>query len=372
VDDPAITFSPGNWTGDSGRGGAIYRQTWYPGAYFRLEWTTTGKPNRVRIKLDPSVYGGVVKQTPRITYVVDGRSRVDVPCDGDIDVTEVSPYREHKLAVYFQTSLQSERWGTTNSGGHNVVRVTGVELDADAATVPQIQPLKWILEVGDSITEGSGTTGNLDAYSYFVGQAFRSLGYEYCVSACGWSGWLQYGDRPKDVPPYYFVSGSSNGEHGLYDAVQSRWDKIDGNDHSLLDITGHISGYGGKGQEPSLILINYGTNDAFYQSNLSDLQASITQALEALRIAAPNAKLVLMIPFEQFSAPTIKKAFAAYQTRHSTDHATYLIDLGPEAESALRGEGYYGGVHPNMRGHAVFAARILAAMAAKGILRPGD
>ena len=38
VDSPAFLFSPGNWTGDAGRAGKEFRQTWYPGAYFRVTW----------------------------------------------------------------------------------------------------------------------------------------------------------------------------------------------------------------------------------------------------------------------------------------------------------------------------------------------
>ena len=34
VDSPAFFFSLGNWSGDAGRGGTNYRQTWNSGAYF--------------------------------------------------------------------------------------------------------------------------------------------------------------------------------------------------------------------------------------------------------------------------------------------------------------------------------------------------
>ena len=41
-----------------------------------------------------------------------------------------------------------------------------------------------------------------------------------------------------------------------------------------------------------------------------------------------------------------------------------LIDLGPPAANALAANGYWSGLHPNMRAHAVFAAQILAAIVA--------
>ncbi len=37
VDSPAFVFSPGNWTGDAGRAGKVFRQTWNPGAYYSVE-----------------------------------------------------------------------------------------------------------------------------------------------------------------------------------------------------------------------------------------------------------------------------------------------------------------------------------------------
>uniref|UniRef100_A0A6P4FC03 GPI-anchored protein PB15E9.01c n=1 Tax=Drosophila rhopaloa TaxID=1041015 RepID=A0A6P4FC03_DRORH len=35
VDSSAFLFSPGNWTGDEGRDGALWRSTWNPGAWFQ-------------------------------------------------------------------------------------------------------------------------------------------------------------------------------------------------------------------------------------------------------------------------------------------------------------------------------------------------
>ena len=41
VDSPAFVFSPGNWTGDEGRSGKVFRQTWNAGAYFRVTWESS-------------------------------------------------------------------------------------------------------------------------------------------------------------------------------------------------------------------------------------------------------------------------------------------------------------------------------------------
>ena len=189
-----------------------------------------------------------------------------------------------------------------------------------------------------------------------MGQALQTQGYEYGVSACGYSGWLRPGDGTQDVPGYYVIS------HGVYSEAASRWDKLDGNGHSLLDSHGHLSAYGGTGQEPGIITINYGTNEALSHSDPGDTQASITRSLAALRRAAPGAAIFLIVPFGQYDADLLQAGFRAYRAAHPADSQVFLIDLGPSVANALSAGGYWGGLHPNMRGHAVFAARILAAM----------
>lgn len=246
-----------------------------------------------------------------------------------------------------------------------MLRVTGLKADASAKAQRAVSGSKWILEIGDSITEGSaageGRSDNLSAYSYFVGQAMQTQGFEYGVNACGWSGWLRRGDNPPgDVPAYYAVSGSTEGRGGVYDDAASRWNKLDGDDHSLLDKRGRLSAYGATGQEPAVITINYGTNDDFMKANVSDVQASVTQCLAALRRAAPNAQIFVMIPFEQFEVLPLQAGVRAYQAAHPKDGKVAIIDLGKSVGRSLDDNGYWGGVHPNMRGHAVFAARIVA------------
>ena len=203
--------------------------------------------------------------------------------------------------------------------------------------------------------------GNADAladYSYFVGQGLQTQGYEYGVSACGWSGWLARGDRPADVPAYYAVSG------GTYSDTGSRWNKIDANT-SLLDSRGRLSAYGQINQEPAIITINYGTNDGLGHANASDTQASVMQSLTALRQAAPGAQIFLLVPFGQYDLDVLQAGLHAYRAAHPKDDKVSLIDLGPSAARALAANGYWSGLHPNMRGHAVFAAQILAAVEKK-------
>jgi lysophospholipase L1-like esterase len=360
VDSPAFVFSPGNWVGDAGRGGKLFRQTWNPGAYFRVTWesdTTNAAPT---LLLDASTYDGSFNP-PVLACNLDGIWTGDLRCAKEVPVPGMNPkIKRHMLTGYLKTSAQVKRWGAEGVSGSNVVRIAGLRLGAGSQPGVDAAQSKWALIVGDSITEGIGAS-DLEGYSHLVGQAFRSLGYEYALSACGWSGWLHRGDNPPgDVPGYYVISNSVNGAGGQYFDALSRWNKIDSL-HSLLDANGRISATGAVGQEPSAILINYGTNDAIHPTNASDVQASMTQGLDALRKAAPSAHVFIIIPFGQYRAAELLSTVSAYRTAHPDEKKLSVIDLGSDAARALTPQkGYWGGLHPNPRAHATFAAQIIA------------
>jgi lysophospholipase L1-like esterase len=359
VDSPAIVFSPGNWTGDEGRDGKRFRQTWNPGAYFRVTWESDNPKPAAKILLDTSTYPPKFGP-PQIACCIDGVWKSKIPCAGEIVVEDIAGSGRHDLSVYLHQSQQVQRWGSEGKSGLNVLRLTGIQVDAASRPVPATPGAKWALIVGDSITEGCGAT-ELAAYSHLLGQALQTRGYEYCVSACGWSGWINKGDNPPgDVPGYYVVANSTSGDGGQYDDAASRWNKIDGNNHSLLDSTGHISAFGKTGQEPSLIMINYGTNDSLHRSNPSDTLAGMIQCLAALRKSAPDAQLIVLIPFGQYYAKELKQAVEIHKKSHQDDARIAVIDLGPSVARTLAAKnGLLGGLHPNDRGHAIFAAKII-------------
>ena len=364
VDSPALVFSPGNWTGDAGRVGKTFRQTWNSGAYFRATWETASPQPVAKILLDTSTYPPKFK-SPQIAYCIDGVWKSKIPCTAEVVVDEIKGAGRHELSVYLHQSQQTERWGAEGHSGLNVLRVTGLRVDAQSKPVAAAPQSKWAMIVGDSITEGCGAT-ELAVYSHLLGQSLQTQGYEYCVNACGWSGWLNKGDNPPgDVPGYYCITNSTRGAGGQYDDAASRWNKIDGNRHSLLDSRGHISAYGQAGQEPSLIMINYVTNDSLHKSNPSDTMASIVQGLAALRTSAPDAQIIVVIPFGQYYAKELKEAVAIHKKAHPADAKIAIIDLGPAVAKTLAAKnGLMGGLHPNDRGHAIFAARIIPQMLA--------
>lgn len=371
VDSAAFAFSPGNWVGDTGRSGRLYRQTWNPGAYVRIAWETATAAVSPVLRLDTSMYPDQA-HPPILACVLDGVWVADLPCQPELLLPGLKGPGRHELTVYVKKSEQHDRWGTPGVSGTNVVRLTGLQVDADSQPAGPAPSAKWALIIGDSITEGVGAY-ELEGYSHLVGQAFRALGYEYGISACGWSGWIHRGDTPPgDVPGYYAITNSINGTGGQYSDAGSRWNKIDAT-HSLLDSQGHLSAFGQPGQEPSVILINYGTNDAIHPTNASDVQASMAQALRALRDAAPAAQIFILIPFGQYKAAELKHTVTAYLAERPAERRVAVIDLGPDVARSLAANGYWGGLHPNPRAHAALAAGIIARITtalAKGAAQP--
>ncbi len=360
VDSPGFVFSPANWVGDQGRsGGEKFRQSWNPGAYFRFTWESKVKDEVPVLLFDDSTYDGSFPP-PVLAACLDGVWSPGLGSAKEVSIQGVNRIGKHILTVYVKKARQVKRWGTPGVSGSNIVRVTGIRLDKGSAPVKGVQHRKWALIIGDSITEGCGAY-ELEAYSHLVGQTLRSQDYEYAISACGWSGWINRGDHPPgDVPGWYVVRNSVKGVGGDYDEQQSRWNKID-SCHSILDSKGRYSAYGATGQEPSLILINYGTNDSLHRSNPDDVRASIFQSLGAMRKAAPEAQIVFIIPFGQYKARDIYEMVELYQKANPQDKKVSIIDLGPDTARALTvKKGYWGGLHPNPRGHADFAARITA------------
>ena len=355
VTSPAARFSPATWAGDAGRGGALRRVTWNNGAWCSWLWTTTSARPTATLQITNPTPGSAV------SYFLDGAltDNVPVPSLGGIPISGLTAPGPHTLTVYTRNSRQTARWN-----GVNAYTVTGLTLD-DGATPRPAPPLRpWVLIVGDSITEGiqadDGGDSSLRDYSFLAGQGLNAAGFDYAVSACGYSGWLRPGDAQGDVPAYYSLPGG-----------KGRWDKIDAHT-SLLDSRGHLSAYGGAGEEPAAILFNYGVNECLSRSDIAATRRSVTLALAALRRAAPRADILVLVPPGladtriYLDGPAygaaLKAAVAAYRSAHPADRKTVLIDLGPDVARALGSPAYGGGVHPRAAGHAYLAPLVLQAV----------
>ena len=367
VTSGAAKFSPGNWKGDTGRGGSVYRQSWNNGAWFSYTWNASSSP--IATILIGSASSG---SSNKVSYYLNGVLTDNVSANANISISGITPNATNTLVVYLRNSTQSGRW----NNGANVVQVTGLQVDSgsSAGVAPAAQP--WGIIIGDSIAEGiqanAGSDCEIYDYTFLMMKALEQLGYDSGISACGYSGWLRPGDSGGDVPAYYSISGSSGGSGGTYSDSASRWNKID-QGVSLLDANNQISSYGQTGTTPAFIFINYMTNECLSGSNTSDAQASVTQALTALRAAAPNATIVLMVPFTLNAITSASYAtyiaaltagVAAYKAANPSDSKVTLVNLGATVAATLTQAGLYGagGVHPYAPGHAYVAPMATAAL----------
>ena len=354
VTSPAVRFSPATWAGDAGRGGAVSRRTWNNGAWCVWHWSTPSPHPTARLQ--------ITNQTPgsAVSYFLDGAltDDVPVPTSGGIPIAGLAAPGPHTLTVYTRNSPQTDRWRGTNA-----YTVTGLTLDDGAKPTPAPPLRHWVLIVGDSITEGiqadDGRDSSLCDYAFLVGQGLNAAGFDYTVSACGYSGWVRPGDAQGDVPAYLPLLG-----------VQ-RWNMIDA-DTRLLDSRGHLSAYGGIGQEPAAILLNYGVNECLNHSDKAAMRDSVISVLTALRRAAPRTEITVLVPpgladtriYPNGPAyiTALHAAVAAYQAAHPADRKAVLVDLGPDVARALGSPAYGGGVHPHAAGHAYLAPLILQAV----------
>lgn len=377
VNSTAFCFSPGNWTGDEGRSGSQWRRSAWNGAWFRFVWNAGTNPTAV-VKIGNAKAGNLV------SYFVNGVPTLRSAANADITLSNIIANSENRLDFYLSYSAitANARWPVTTAT--ELVQILGVQLDSGSspAEAPAMRP--YVVMIGDSITEGvnannvvdNATTyygDNLCDFSFFLAQALDEMGYDISMMANGGTGFSQSGDG--SVPYFYKITGSSGGQGGKLDSG-SRWNLID-SQTSVLDSAGHWSAYGDTGEEPFAFYLNYGYNDAYYgHMTPSDFQAALTQSMEALRETAPNAWIVVQVPWsfrDKFGInsdlylPLYQAAVTAYQTANPNDNKVTLLDFGEDISRMINTA--YGGflasdkVHPTLHAHAMMAPRLTAKMA---------
>lgn len=350
VTSPAVYFSPGNWRGDTGRGGTINRTTCHVGAYCTFVWTTTStSPATILLAYNPT-------GASHISYTLDGTMTdyVSLPIANTGISIPVANAGTHQLTVYYR-DYNGGLGGWSNT---NVLTIAGLAVDSGSTAGTSAWNGKWVEFVGDSIPSGSGVgpnaPNNIGTYEWLIGQTLLASGYDYDNDSAGSTGYIPTGG---DVPGIYRIQGGT-----FYPA--SRWNKIDGTT-SLLDSNSHISAYGSTGQEPAAIVNEMGANDIEVPVTILDLTASITGWTTAVRAAAPNAWIDICIPFGAYNStvfPTglsyiaaMKAAVSAYQSANPADLKVMLIDEGAGVSNLLASVFSYGGDHFNNSGHALVA-----------------
>ncbi|MCH4091734.1 hypothetical protein [Acetobacter sp.] len=366
VDSSAFLFSPGNWTGDGGREGSLWRSTWNPGAWFQVSWLASATPTAT-LHLGPENTGAY------ITYFLNGAATRDIAAKTDLTLSNILPGQINRLEAFLTRTPNADRW---NRGG-NCLTISGMTIDPASSAASIVATRLWGKLVGDDTTEGvsadDGSDNMLSSYAYFLLRGMEAAGYRTCVSACTGSGYITAGDSTQDVPAFYSVTGSANGLGGEYSDKKSRWNLIDSG-ISALDSDGRLSAYGDIGTPPSWIAFNLLSRDALAYANQSDAQAAMTQSLAAHRTAAPDAWLFAIMPFGFHYATTYSatwpqiftNAITNYRLANPDDDRVVVVDAGTSLAVLLESNrDWYtttDGSQLLETGQAIFASVVSSAM----------
>jgi lysophospholipase L1-like esterase len=271
MDDPAILYSPFNWGVNSQSAKTINS-----GAYFKVIFSG----GSCRLMTDTSSNAAPFSQ---FWARVDGTgftSFVLAAGNPTFTVATNLAKRKHLLEVVVKSTSETiDRWTRQKTA----LTFTGVLLDAGAkVTAPMRKPFN-ILIYGDSITEGVRVNG----YVGIANDTDRN-------DALQVYSWLLSQELPAEVGVVGFgATGITTGGSGsvpvLGKSCQFLWA---GQPRSFTD------------PEPDVIIYNEGTNDG------SSITSGMLAVVRALLAAAPNAKQLLLLPFNGTHAADLKAVVA--------------------------------------------------------------
>ncbi|MFF0342360.1 pectinesterase family protein [Kribbella sp. NPDC004875] len=264
---------------------------------------------------------------PAQLYVaIDGGTPAVQKVDADHKVfaDDLDPTVAHTAEIGVKDVDEYEnRWNVPLQTG---VVLKKIELAPDAKLIPLPTTAEHRIEFyGDSITQGvmalcpqlgTDCADGTKAYPHLVGEAF---GADTNQVGFGKQGILQPGH---------------------------------GNVGTAIDSFGwNLAGFPATPSDPGVIVVNFGTNDAAYDS------AQFTPAYRAylgkIRATDPNALIVALRPFNGTHAEDIKAAVAA-----AKDRKIVYVDttgwLGPDD--------FNGSTHPNVQGHQVAATKLTSVL----------
>ncbi|MDR1833664.1 MAG: GDSL-type esterase/lipase family protein, partial [Propionibacteriaceae bacterium] len=364
TDDANAVWSPLNWFHAAD---GSYAQSNAPGAYVRVAFTGTS----LGLRLAQAGSG-------RVSVFVDGSAMPvsQTLAAGDVvlasGLSDASASSPHTAVIYI-SYLDGSRWSASLNGS---AKISGFLLDAGESLVSLAGTAleasgKSIAVFGDSITEGyyaddssasaSAQNTQYDGYASVLG---RALGVEYAQIGFNGQGWSVDGQA---TAPFVTLSGDA-------DTASSTWRNY-WSGESRLDSSGQFIG-----SQPDAVFVAHGVNDA-YQDNatssttrVGQVAAKVKAWLEAVRQAAPNAALYVLVPFisgdpdgtnssgtwdeNQAVKAELAAGVTAYQAAHPTDDNVWLMDLGVEGFQAVSGVNAHDYFHPNHTGHQLVGTMI--------------
>jgi len=319
-----VFYSPSNWD-DRG----AYMSSANPGAYARMTFSGTS----VGVKVDVSAMAAAnlpAASYPIVRTVIDGVlfSDTQLTSAGGVVMRSGLSAGTHTLDVHFLAAdiNNGDRWATPV----NAVRISGFTLDSGASLSAVSKRSKSALFFGDSIWEGylaAGTVttqpvGNSSLLTTvpFIAKAFDA---EYGVIAFSGQGYQAAGNNgPVAFPSAYasYSSGRSRLVAGLFSPA------------------------------PDFIFVQHGTNG-------NTTQADVQTMIANLRAAAPNARILMLVPANGKARAQITAAVAAVASP-----TVNLIDIGTAYAAGISafggGANLYSldGLHPNPMSNALVGA----------------
>jgi lysophospholipase L1-like esterase len=341
VTDPNWFFSPSNWYVS----GAAFAETQNTGAYFKIGFTGTS----VALQVDVSTLVGPAAQWPLIRYQIDQNALQDIRLKQQDAILPLNSQAlapgPHSLTVWFvAANLHIDRWQIPSE----VVRITGLLIDAGGSTSPPaLRPVRMMF-FGDSITAGVATEspssnsliGDDGTHSYAYACA-AGLNAELGVVGFPGQGWtVSFLADSTNVPPF-----------------PETWNQqFAGQPRSFLP-------------RPDYVVVMLGGGDFLAAADPGNIPNAVTAWLVVARETLASSKIFVVVEFDGYERDAVTAGFNAYQSA-SRDPNAFLIDLGPSAQVGIDSGGFvsggtstsYDGVHPTAARAAVLGAQLATAI----------
>lgn len=347
----SVVASPYNWvTGlpNSTTSDNSAVRTWNTGAYLRVYVSGTTSLN--------IIFGASSTSANFIYQIDDGLPSAPTAClnNGSFTVPLADTGAHFVTVTLYSISQIAGRWA-----GALAVTINGFQLGTGGVGAAAIRGTRNLLIYGDSITEGTqsrdGSDGVTTGYAYLIGESHRRQGWEYGIKGAGYSGYTVAVPSTNGGQPPAWTTGND---------ANSSWNKVDGSGLAGSAIT--IGTIGSSSEryriQPDLIVDVWGTNDGLQNASDGTVQATVAGLFQRLRVAAPNAIIITVIPFGGYKRAAIQAAATAV-----ADPKLLVVD--PKTDARMTATGYCGNlltgatslqnVHPWSLGSANLAALLL-------------
>lgn len=299
-----------------------------PGSYIKIAF----QGSWLALELDYTHLSGTgAASFPKIKYRIDSGAWINYQLKST-DTRLVLAYNlsitNHTIDLYFNASNPGiDRWLTPV----DAIVITNIYVGYGRVSVAASGYPGRMIVYGDSITEALWSLkapdgdylGGQDAKISWAQQVAAGLLCEVGIIGFGSQGYIATGlgsvPRVVDVWDFYY-DAQSRLSAGLFSPA------------------------------PDWILINHGINDG-----PAGLPAAVAAILTAFRVAAPSARIAVIVPFSQANVVAITTGFNDYQTA-TPDNLCKLIDLGVVAYDTTDS------VHPSVAGHTTLALLVSSAI----------